>query len=496
MRKNLRRMLASLALCAVLAGTLTVSASAAAFRDVPTGHWAEKEIQRCVENGFFNGQSETHFGLGQKMSRSAFAVVLCRFFGWETGTAAEPTFSDVPADAWYAGAVEAAVQHGAIINPSGEFRPNDPITREELAVMLVRALEYDDIAGLAQDLPMPFTDVTTSPGYITMAYDLGLVNGTTATTFAPNNTATREQVAVILMRLYDKLHGAQPETMGVVSEAVDLTGLDVAAIPAVRLFSFGMKAAMDDETVAAIQSAASETGGKAFLYLTAGATVLGKAPEEICTMMVDAVKAGGYDGLVLEIPDMTNKKAAALNELAAQLNRALGELPFWLVAEAPGRSGAVHGGYQYETLGACVDRLLLKIPAVEEGNRSFTVAPIDPPEELYSALAKTKTLVGSDKVALMLESGMKCWSNGSAASLSKDELNALLADEKTNVYYSDRYECAYLLSGDVQGKPDTVWYLTEGDVASRVRLAQSFGIGWICVSDWDAATGEFLAGLE
>ena len=74
MRKNLRRMLASLALCAVLAGTLTVSASAAAFRDVPTGHWAEKEIQRCVENGFFNGQSETHFGLGQKMSRSAFAV--------------------------------------------------------------------------------------------------------------------------------------------------------------------------------------------------------------------------------------------------------------------------------------------------------------------------------------------------------------------------------------------------------------------------------------
>ena len=100
MRKNLQRMLASLALCAVLAGTLAVPASAAGFQDVPAGHWAAKEIQRCVDNGFFNGQSATRFGLGEKMSRSAFAVVLCRFFDWETETPEASTFSDVSADAW------------------------------------------------------------------------------------------------------------------------------------------------------------------------------------------------------------------------------------------------------------------------------------------------------------------------------------------------------------------------------------------------------------
>ena len=76
MRKNLRRMLASLALCAVMLGTLTVPAAAAGFQDVPANHWAGESIQRCVENGFFKGHTETHFGLGQNMSRSAFAVVL------------------------------------------------------------------------------------------------------------------------------------------------------------------------------------------------------------------------------------------------------------------------------------------------------------------------------------------------------------------------------------------------------------------------------------
>ena len=98
MRKNLQRILASLALCAVLAGSLAVPASAAPFQDVPANHWAADSIRRCVEKGFFNGQSETRFGLGQKMSRSAFVVVLCRFFDWETAAPADQTYPDVPVD--------------------------------------------------------------------------------------------------------------------------------------------------------------------------------------------------------------------------------------------------------------------------------------------------------------------------------------------------------------------------------------------------------------
>ena len=99
--------------------------------------------------------------------------------------------------------------------------------------MLVRAMGYGTIAGLAQDLPMPFRDVTTNVGYIAMAHELGLVNGTAATTFSPDQTATREQAAVMLIRLYDSYHAAAPEKTGIAYSAeglTDLTGYGAVAV--------------------------------------------------------------------------------------------------------------------------------------------------------------------------------------------------------------------------------------------------------------------------
>ena len=89
MRKNLQRILTTLVLCAMLAGSLTAPVSAAAFQDVPAGHWAADSIQRCVEKGFFNGQSETRFGLpflrmgdshphNADLSRCAGGRLVCR----------------------------------------------------------------------------------------------------------------------------------------------------------------------------------------------------------------------------------------------------------------------------------------------------------------------------------------------------------------------------------------------------------------------------------
>ena len=64
MKKQLKRLLCCLTLCAVLAGGLTVPA-AAGFADVPANHWAGESIQRCVKLGFFQGQSASRFGMGQ-----------------------------------------------------------------------------------------------------------------------------------------------------------------------------------------------------------------------------------------------------------------------------------------------------------------------------------------------------------------------------------------------------------------------------------------------
>ena len=191
-KKQLQRLLSCLALCAVLAGGLTVPAGAAGFTDVPANHWAAGDIRRCAELASFQGEAATRFGLGHPMTRAAFTVVLSRFFGWETTTPTQSVYTDVPANAWYAGAVQAAYAHGAVTAQRAEFRPNDPITREELAVMLVRGLGYGTIEGLAQNLPSTFQDVTTIACYITMAYDLDLTLGVFVTSFALSRAALRE----------------------------------------------------------------------------------------------------------------------------------------------------------------------------------------------------------------------------------------------------------------------------------------------------------------
>lgn len=496
MRKNLQRILTTLVLCAMLAGSLTAPVSAAAFQDVPAGHWAADSIQRCVEKGFFNGQSETRFGLGQKMSRSAFTVVLCRFFGWETATPTTQTYPDVPVDVWYAGAVEAAYEHGAITKQRDTFRPNDPITREELAVMLVRALGYGDIAGLAQDLPMPFEDVTTNGGYITMAYDLGLVSGTTATTFSPDSTASREQVAVILMRLYDKIQSESPEKIGVVSAESDMTGLDIAAISAVRAFAMSMKTNLEPEAVMAVQAAAREAGAKAFLYMEAGTGAMSSNPDQMGKLIAETAINGGYDGLMLDIPEVIGRKQVDLTKLVKAVNKNLGSMPFYLVVEAPTRSGKFYDGYNYKDLAAAADKLVMKVSALQKVTEALVTAPVDPPEEIHYAVSSVKAEIGVDKLSLMLNTEMDCWVKDSRSGLSEEGLAALLAAESTQIYHSDRYESAYLVGTDNYDKPMTAWYLTQEDVEARVQLAKCLGVKQICLSDWDEATEAFLAGIH
>ena len=237
MRRFIGRSLACLLLAAMLVGTVPAGAVSTGFTDVPADSWAAADIRRCVELGLFQGETPTRFGMGHQMTRAAFTVVLCRLFGWDMETPETGTYADVQdTGAWYFSAVETACAHGAITRQTENFRPQAPITREEMAVMLVRALGWGTIAGLAQDLPMPFTDVSTNVGYISMAYELGIVNGTSAATFSPDRTATREQAAVMLMRVYDKYRAAAPSLVGIAAGgAGDWSGYEAVAITGGRL---------------------------------------------------------------------------------------------------------------------------------------------------------------------------------------------------------------------------------------------------------------------
>ena len=195
----------------VLALLLTLSVGAAGtagFSDVPESHWAAQSIRRCVQTGLLQGVGGGRFGLGRTMTRAAYATALCRLMGWELVTPEKGSFTDNQDTAkWYYSAIETAYAHGALTGESRQCRPNDAITREEMAKMTVRALGLAMLSGAAAD-DCPFSDVSVAQGYVALAYRMGIIKGVSAYNFEPKKEATREQAAAVLLRTYDRLHAA------------------------------------------------------------------------------------------------------------------------------------------------------------------------------------------------------------------------------------------------------------------------------------------------
>ena len=182
---------------------LSTAALAADYTDVPADSWARESIDKAAEYGLMNGVGEGRFGLGETISREQFVTILVRMFGWES-VSGEDAAIDI-ADSWAREFVNTAAANG-VIDAGGKFRPRDAITRREMAVMLVRALGLGELAKADADAALPFADVTAQRGYIAIAYEIGMTTGATETTFEPDGTATREQAAAMLVRVYEKYH--------------------------------------------------------------------------------------------------------------------------------------------------------------------------------------------------------------------------------------------------------------------------------------------------
>ena len=490
MKRQMYRVIACLTLCALLAGAVPPASAAGGFRDVPDSHPAAEAIRRCVELGFFQGESATRFGMGHSITRGAFVVAASRFFGWDTKDVTKtPTYSDVPADAWCYGAVEAAVACGALSSQSGTFRPGDAITREELAVLLVRALGYETIAALAQDLATPFRDVRTNPGYIAMAYDFGLISGGTRNQFYPGEPAAREDVAVILMELYDKLRAPAARSIGITGaqeDLPDLTGYEVVGISAGKLMCAGKPAvplSIDAGRAAALQEMIRQAGAKAFLHVVGGPTALNGDTGETVAALAEAVKSGGYDGLLLDLEKLRLNQEAAMTRLMKALRPALEGKPLYVIADAPSWDGTVYEGYDYGLMGENVDCLVLRIASRADTSGEIPVAPMEPLEEAYWVLGELRGVIDGDKLALLVTTEGTLYLGGQeAGAVSQAEIREMLEEKDAKEYYSTRYECAYLTS--VYDKREAVvWYLNGRSIDARARLAGLFGVTRLCMAD-------------
>ncbi len=123
---------------------------------------------------------------------------------WKEIQPDSPSYTDADKDDWYYAAVETLLANDAVAASGEAFRPNDDLTRGEMASMLVRGLGYTSLAAGAGSYGVPFTDVTVNKGFITVAYDLGIMSGKGGARFEPDAPATREQAAAVLVRVHEQ----------------------------------------------------------------------------------------------------------------------------------------------------------------------------------------------------------------------------------------------------------------------------------------------------
>lgn len=180
-----------------------IPATNVSFADVPEGHWADEAIHNMVALGLVNGTGDNQFDIEAPMTRSMLATVLFRLSNGKEGYG--QSFGDVDGNAWYADAVAWAATAGVVTGSNGNFNPDGEITREQLATMLYRFANLLNLNTAASANALNgFADGGEVSGWAAdaMAWciDNGIINGVGNDSLAPDSTATRAQVAVILQR--------------------------------------------------------------------------------------------------------------------------------------------------------------------------------------------------------------------------------------------------------------------------------------------------------
>ncbi|WP_245856037.1 S-layer homology domain-containing protein [Paenibacillus rigui] len=175
------------------------------------GHWSQADVELLASKLVVNGTTDSSYAPQKEITRAEFAALLVRALGLTEVNAAK--FNDVQANDWFTGAIGAASQAGLVEGfENGTFQPNANITREQMAVMITRAMHAAgkraaaDTQGLSR-----FADASSISGWakeaVAQCVNAGILNGVTGDTFVPAAKANRAEAAVMLKRLlqYEQL---------------------------------------------------------------------------------------------------------------------------------------------------------------------------------------------------------------------------------------------------------------------------------------------------
>jgi len=378
--------------------------TATAYSDIPEKGALAGEVRKSISYGLLNGYSPSFFGYTDSMTRAQFITVMGRMLGWfdtpatltnyitgEMQVAPPNSGSPYATTSTYYHAINRAAELD-VVDRMVPFRPSDPITRGEMAEMLVRGLGLKSAAAiLEKENTLPFTDLTDRLGYVAVAYAIGMTKGTSDTTFSPDATATRAQAAAMLVRIYEKLnrettfvHGFYALSSYSQLELAD--GMDAVSSGWSRMIWDGEEVLLSTTSANGneyyIPTGYGEVtdflqerqvplhlnvfmdaakGGRELLASETGRT---QAVEEIIhelTVSYNAIGRNPYSGVTIDFESLRAEQKEDFTAFLLELRSALDTIDkdLFVCVSPVLLGGAWYDGYDYRAIGEIADKVIL-----------------------------------------------------------------------------------------------------------------------------------------
>lgn len=187
------------------AGNIAVVKAIRTFADL-SGHWAQSDINTMANKSLVNGKTDTSFYADDEITRAEFVAIVNRAMAYSAGSLR--TWPDVSASAWYAQDMATAFAQGLLLGDENGMRPEDPITRAEIAVIMQRvagealatAAELEVLADYADSAAIP----TWAESSLAWTVQNNLMRGDEQSRLNVDDNATRAEGTVLIMRLLEK----------------------------------------------------------------------------------------------------------------------------------------------------------------------------------------------------------------------------------------------------------------------------------------------------
>lgn len=177
-----------------LEASIVVIKAERVFSDVPSGAWFRSFVAKLTTRDIIGGYADGLFKPHAHVTRAEFAKMLCLAMNWQLQNPSSASFNDVNSASWAYRYIETARANGVIDGyVDGGFRPNDFVTREEIAKIMASALKLPSGSSSLTDIGSSWAKDS-----IDACAKAGIVSGYTDRSFKPKNRLTRAEAAKII----------------------------------------------------------------------------------------------------------------------------------------------------------------------------------------------------------------------------------------------------------------------------------------------------------